>query len=95
MARQQAGADAAKQVTRELNELLGYASDETVEQHIVDARGRIIEQTPGDLREALSDAESVLGDACHATQSDDLEYELRQLRQAIVGLVEGEGEGVA
>lgn len=95
MARQQAGAEAAEEVCRELSDLLDYANEQTVEQHIVDARDRITDAPPGDLPAALSEAETVLGDACEATPSDDLDYELRQLRQALVGLVEGDGEGVA
>jgi len=90
-----AGLNVAAAVTGELNALLEATDTGRVEAAILDARETLESAHGSGIVEAFETAEGHLAEATDAARDSDVEYELRQLRQAIVGLTESDQEGGA
>lgn len=86
------GAETAREVTQQLNQLLESAADPRVEYHLIEAREQI-EDRDSSVLEALESAENELEYAEDETSDGSLGHRLRELRQAIIGLVDGEEAG--
>lgn len=83
-----AGLNVAGAVVGELNTLLEAADSPRTEEAIVDARS-VLESADGSrIVEAFETAEDCLATATEAARDSDVEYEIRELRQALVGLTE-------
>lgn len=88
-----AGVQAAAMLTTELNTLLEAADAPDAESAIVEARGILEDADATRMAEAFAEAEERLAAASDATDSEDVEFSLRQVRQALTGLASGELSG--
>lgn len=90
---QTAGVHAAAVVTTELNTLLEAAESTQAEEAIVEARGVLEDADATRMAEAFETAEDRLAAATDAAVSEDVDFDLRQVRQALKGLADGEWGG--
>jgi hypothetical protein len=75
-------------VIGELTALLEAADSLRVQEAVVDARRELETATSDDLPAAFDAAESYLADATR--HADNVEFDIRQLRQALKGYADGE-----
>lgn len=85
-----AGLNVAGAVVGELNSLLEAAESPRTEEALVDARACLESADGSSLVDAFETAESCLTTATEAARNSDVEHDVRELRQALLGLIDDE-----